>query len=95
MLPKRRVATHPGEILIEDFLRPLGITQVAFAKHIGVPIQRVNEIVKGKRGVTAQTAWLFAQAFGTTAEFWVNLQMAHDLTKARPPKQIARLPRTG
>ena len=95
MLPERRVATHPGEILVEEFLKPLGVTQVAFAKHIEVPVQRVNEIIKGKRGVTAETAWLFAQALGTSAEFWVNLQTAHDLTKARPIRRIAKLPRTG
>ena len=95
MLPERRVATHPGEILVEEFLKPLGVTQVAFAKHIEVPVQRVNEIIKGKRGVTAETAWLFAQALGTTAEFWVNLQTAHDLTKARPTRRISKLPRTG
>ena len=95
MLPERRVATHPGEILVEEFLKPLGVTQVAFAKHIEVPVQRVNEIIKGKRGVTAETAWLFAQALGTTAEFWTNLQSAHDLTKTRPTRQISKLPRTG
>ena len=95
MLPERRVATHPGEILVEEFLKPLGVTQVAFAKHIEVPVQRVNEIIKGKRGVTAETAWLFAQALGTTAEFWTNLQSAHDLTKARPTRQVSKLPRTG
>ena len=74
MLPRNRIPTHPGEILIEEFLKPLGLTQMAFAKHIRVPVQRINEIVRGKRGITPETAWLFAQAYGTSPEFWVNLQ---------------------
>lgn len=95
MLPENRVATHPGEILKEEFLDPLQVTQVAFAAHIGVPIQRVNEIIRGKRGVTAETAWLFSQALGTTAEFWLNLQAGYDLTRNRPPRPIKPLPRVG
>ena len=70
MIPKNRVPTHPGEILAEEFLRPLGVTQVELASHIGVPVQRVNEIVRGKRGVTPSTAWLLAEAFETTPQFW-------------------------
>lgn len=70
---------HPGEILLEEFLAPLGVTQVAFAAHLGVPVQRVNQLVKGKRSVTAETAWLLSQALGTTPEFWMYLQAAHDL----------------
>ena len=95
MLPENRVATHPGEILKAEFLDPLQVTQVAFAGHIGVPVQRVNEIIRGKRGVTAETAWLFAQALGTTAEFWLNLQAGYDLTRNRPKKHIKPLPRVG
>ena len=59
MIPENRIPTHPGEILLEEFLKRMEMTQVAFADHIGVPIQRVNEIVKGKRGITPETAWLF------------------------------------
>ncbi len=92
MRPTNRVPTHPGEILVEEFLKPLGVTQVAFAEHIGVPVQRINEVVRGKRGVTPETAWLFAQALGTTPEFWLNLQAAHDLARSRPDRKIARLP---
>lgn len=84
----KRVPVHPGEVLLEEFLRPLGITQVAFAEHVGVSLQRVNEIVNGKRGVTPETAWLFSQALSTTPEFWLNLQTAHDLAKARPSRKI-------
>ena len=83
MLPTHRIPTHPGEILLEEFLRPLELTQVALADHLGVPVQRVNELVRGKRGVTPETAWLLSQAFGTTPEFWINLQTAHDLTSLR------------
>ena len=83
MLPKNRVSTHPGEILLEEFLKPLGITQVAFSAHLGIPLQRVNEIIKGHRGVTPETAWLFAEALGTSAELWLGLQMGHDLTSCQ------------
>ena len=91
MLPENRIPTHPGEVLLEEFLKPLGVTQVAFARHIGVPVQRINEIVREKRGVTPETAWLFSQALCTTPEFWVNLQRNYDLARSRPQKQIPRL----
>ena len=91
MIPENRIPTHPGEILVEEFLKPLGITQVALAEHIGVPVQRVNELVRGKRGITPQTAWLLAQALKTTPEFWVNLQVAHDLAKNRPERSVRPL----
>ena len=70
MLPENRIPTHPGEILLAEFLEPLGMTQVALAKAIQIPIQRVNEIVRGKRGITPETAWLLAKAFGTSPRFW-------------------------
>ena len=92
MIPENRIPTHPGEVLLEDFLRPLEMTQVALAKHVGVPTQRINEIVRGKRGITPETAWLFAEAFGTSPEFWINLQMQHDLAKNRPQRQIGIVP---
>lgn len=95
MLPANRVPTHPGVVLGEEFLDPLGVTQVALAEHIGVPVQRINEIVRGKRGITPGTAWLFAQAFGTTPEFWVNLQANYDLATARPKRSVARLRKAG
>jgi addiction module HigA family antidote len=93
MLPKNRVMTHPGEILQEDFLGPMEISQSDFAKHIGVSFVRINEIVNGKRGITAETAWLFAQAFGTTPQFWMNLQANYDLTKHRPERHVKLLPK--
>ncbi len=91
MLPENRIATHPGEVLRKEFLEPLGITQVAFAHHVGIPLQRVNEIVRGKRGITPETAWLFSQALGTTPQFWMNLQDAYDLTNKRPKRVVERL----
>ena len=89
MLPEQRIPTHPGEVLAEEFLKPLNLTQVAFAHHIGVPVQRVNEIVRGKRGISAETAWLLSGAFGTTPDFWINLQTSYDLATKRPDQQVA------
>ena len=93
MVPKNRVPTHPGEILLEEFLSPLGITQVALAEHIGVPVQRVNEIVRGKRGITPETAWLLGEALGTTPQFWLNLQSNYELAVTKPRKRVSRLRR--
>lgn len=84
MLPENRIPTHPGEILRDQFLEPLGLTQVELAEHLGVPVQRINELVRGKRSVSSETAWLLAQAFDTTPEFWLNLQTNHDLVANRP-----------
>lgn len=91
MLPRNRVPTHPGEILLEEFLKPLGISQVAVAEHLGIPVQRINELVRGKRGVTPETAWLLAGALDTTPEFWINLQSQHDLVRARPRRKVRHL----
>ena len=91
MIPENRVPTHPGVILSREFLAPLSITQVALAAHLGVPVQRVNELVRGKRGVTPATAWLLAQAFDTTPEYWINLQAAHDLARSRPAQPVRPL----
>lgn len=91
MIPENRIPTHPGEVLREEFLEPLGVPQTVLADKLGISVQRINEIVNGKRGVTPETAWLFAGAFGTTPEFWTNLQAAHDLALARPEKKVARI----
>ena len=93
MQPSRRIPTHPGEVLLQEFLLPLGQTQVALAEHLGVPVQRINELVRGKRGVTPGTAWLLAQALNTSPEFWLNLQAAHDLARSRPDRKVSRLRR--
>ncbi len=83
MIPSHRIPEHPGEILLEEFLIPLKMTQSALAVHLSVPVQRVNELVNGRRGITPETAWMLGQAFGTGPEFWMNLQTVHDLGKTR------------
>jgi addiction module HigA family antidote len=83
MLPNSRIATHPGTILEEEFLRPLRLTQADLARALHIPLNRVNEMVRGKRGITPQSALLLAAYFGNSPEFWMNLQTAHDLTQAR------------
>ena len=75
--------THPGEVLGEDFLKPLEMSQYALAKALGVPQIRISEIVRGKRAVTADTALRLARYFGTTAEFWLGMQASYDLELAR------------
>ena len=86
-----RNPTHPGEMLLEEFLKPMGISQVAFAHHIGVSFKRINEIVRGKRAITPETAWLFAQALGTSPQFWMNLQTTYDLVHRRVERRVAKI----
>ena len=76
---KRSAPVHPGEILLDEFLQPMGITQYRLAKDITVPPRRINEIIHGTRGVTADTALRFARYFGTSERFWLNLQARYDL----------------
>ncbi len=76
-------SVHPGEILNEDFLLAMGITQYRLAKGLGVPARRINEIVHGKRAITADTALRLARFFGMSAEFWLNLQAHYDLEVQR------------
>jgi addiction module HigA family antidote len=78
-----RITTHPGEVLAEEFLKPLGLSVNALAMALRVPATRMGAIVKAERAVTADTALRLARFFGTSPEFWVNLQSMHDLTKAR------------
>lgn len=91
MIPENRIPTHPGVVLSEEFLMPLGLSQVALAAHLGVPVQRINELVRGKRGITPETAWLLSQALDTTPEFWINLQTSFDLARARPREPVRRI----
>ena len=79
MIPKNRPPSHPGEILMREFLKPMSITQSELARRIKVPIQRINTLINGKRGISAETALLLAKEFGTTPEFWMNLQSIYDL----------------
>lgn len=79
MAKKELPPIHPGEILLEEFLKPLGLSQYRLAKGISVPPRRINEIVHGKRAVTADTALRLARFFGTSDRFWLNLQTRFDL----------------
>jgi addiction module HigA family antidote len=79
MAKKMMNPIHPGEILLEEFLGPLGVSQYRLAKDISVPPRRINEIVHGKRSITADTALRLARFFGTTERFWLNLQVRFDL----------------
>jgi addiction module HigA family antidote len=81
--PPRHAPVHPGEILQEEFLRPLGLTQYRLARDVSVPPRRINEIVHGTRAISADTALRLARFFGTTELFWLNLQAAYDLDLAR------------
>ena len=83
MLPKFRISTHPGRFLYEDFLEPLGVSQSALARHIGVNPRVINEICREKRGVSPRMAQLLEAALGMSAEFWMNAQAAYDLTTHR------------
>jgi antitoxin HigA-1 len=92
-IPTDRVPTHPGEILREEFLVPMGITQRELAEALHVPYQRINELVNGHRGITAGTALRFARFFGTSADLWMNLQLRWELyfanqAEAQALKQI-------
>jgi len=80
---------HPGEILLEEFLVPAGITQTAFAEKLGWTRARLNELIKGKRGITADAALDLAKALGTTAKLWMNLQATYDLDQAEKRRRAA------
>ena len=81
--PERIGPVTPGEVLREEFMMPLALSGRALARELGVPANRISEIVAGARAITAETAILFGERFGTSAEFWLNLQTAHDLEEAR------------
>jgi addiction module HigA family antidote len=74
---------HPGEILLEEFLKPMGISQYRLAKDIGVPAMRINKIIRGERGITADTALRLARYFGMSVEFWTGIQTHYDVEKAK------------
>ena len=82
-IPTNRIPTHPGEMLLEEFLKPMNLTQRELADGIRVPYQRVNELVNGKRGITPSTALRLSKFFGTTAGFWMNLQLRWDLYRTQ------------
>lgn len=90
-LPTEVPPVHPGEMLLEEFLKPLGISQSAFAIQLGVSFPRLNEIIRGRRGVTADTALRLAQVTGMSADFWLGLQLDWDLWHALRSKGVARI----
>jgi addiction module HigA family antidote len=82
-MPRRLANVTPGEVLLEEFLKPLGISQNRLAKDLGVPPRRINEIVLGKRAISADTALRLARHFGTSERFWLGLQLDYDLEEAK------------
>jgi addiction module HigA family antidote len=82
-IPTHREPTHPGEMLLEEFLNPMGITQRELADKIHVPYQRVNEIINKRRGITPSTALRLAKLFGVSEDFWMNLQLRWDLYRTK------------
>ena len=82
-IPTHRAPTHPGEMLLEEFLKPMNIPQTELAALLQVPYQRINEIINGKRGVTPSTSLRLAKVFGTSEDFWLNLQLRSDLYRAK------------
>jgi len=80
---------HPGEILLEEFLQPAGLTQSAFAEELGWTKTRLNELIKGKRGIAAESALDLAEVLGTTPKLWMNLQATYDLDKAIKQREVA------
>lgn len=90
-----RIRTHPGEILQAEYLAPLQMSAAALARALGVPGNRVSDIVRQRRGMTADTALRLSRYFRTTPEFWMNLQAAHDLSKAAAEHDYSRIPARG
>ena len=82
-IPTQRAPTHPGEMLLEEFLKPMGLTQRELAEAIHVPYQRINEIINGRRGITPSTALRLEKFFGVSSDFWMNLQLRWDLFFAK------------
>ena len=92
-LPAKRPPTHPGEMLLEEFLKPLGISQSAFAERLGISFPRLNEIVRARRSVTADTALRLARVLGMSADFWLGLQQDWELWHAVRSKKAAAITR--
>ncbi len=93
MVAKKLPPVHPGEILREEFLRPLGVSQNKLGRDLGVPAQRISDIVRGKRSITVDTALRLAKYFKTTPQFWLNLQSHYDLEMARETHLVERISR--
>ena len=90
-LPRHKPPTHPGEMLLEEFLKPLGVSQSAFAKRLGVSYPRLNEVVRSRRGVTPDMALRLARVTGMSADFWLGLRQDRDLWQAAVPARAAAI----
>ncbi len=94
MLPKNRIVVHPGEMLLEGYLEPMGLSQAEFARQTRIPAPTVSEIVQGKRRVSSKLAIILGDALGTGPEFWIRLQADHDFTRDRENmKRLRKLPK--
>ena len=93
MAAKRLSPVHPGEILLEEFLKPLRISQNRLGRDLGVPAQRINEIIRARRAITVDTALRLAKYFGTTPQFWLNLQAHYDLEMAVETRLVEKINR--
>jgi len=83
MIPKNRIPIHPGEVLLEEFLKPMDMTQTALAEKLNIPIQRINGLINGRRDLSPETAILLSKVFKTSAETWMNLQSVYHLAVAQ------------
>lgn len=93
MTPENREPTHPGQILLHEFLKPKHIPQIKLAQAMGIPIQLINTIVKGKRSISPRTAILLSRELGSTPQFWLHLQVEYDLYKAKQKMSKSKEPR--
>lgn len=93
MAAKKLSPVHPGEILLEEFLKPLKISQNRLGRDLGVPAQRINEIIRARRAITVDTALRLAKYFGTTPQFWLNLQAHYDLEMAVETRLVEKINR--
>lgn len=91
MTDKKLLPVHPGEILLEEYLKPLGISQNKLGRDLGVPAQRINEIVRGQRAISVDTALRLGRYFKTTPQFWLNLQSRYDLEMAQETRLVDRV----
>lgn len=95
MLPKNRVVSHPGVMLLNGYLEPMGLSQCEFARRTGIPAPAINEIIQGRRRVSSRLAIILGDALGTGPEFWVRMQADHDFTRDRETlRKEKRLPKT-
>lgn len=91
MIPENRIPTHPGRILLEEFLKPMNVSSDELARHLGVPTPYIDELIEEERSITPEMAWLLSGALATTPEFWMTLQSVYDLARKRPERHVQQL----